>query len=779
MKKNYLYPLLCLCLFWLLPACSDSEEEFTDYLTPVAGSESAFTQGLSFSESAMTQTITFETGNTWTATLEGTDVSSWCQVNPTKGNAGKSTISISARKNDTEEQRNTTLIITTGTINKRITIIQSAGEKKPIAEWTDITANPDTWDNQKRADISYQLLVYSFADSDGDKHGDLKGLINKLDYIDQMGVNAIWLSPIHPAMSYHGYDVTDYTTINEKFGTESDFSQLITEAHNRDIKVYLDYVMNHTGKDHPWFKDAIASEESPYRNYFVLSEDPQTDIKNGKIAMINNEGANGYDSGQWFAAKGGEVKGIYKFVLDWSNASKPTVTVTKAETADKENTTAGSDDRYIWFGEGQCKRFYNKGEGIYELTVDLSTDWGFLIRTTNGDNWGVNYKWGASSSNDRCKLGEAFTLNTTTAADIKFDFMKALYYHSHFWTDWFADLNYGAAETANESPAYKAMAEAAKGWIDKGVDGFRLDAVKHIYHDANSDENPRFLNMFYNDMNNYYKQKGNTEDFYMIGEVLSEHNEVAPYYAGLPALFEFSFWYRLEWAINNATGCYFVKDILSYQQEYAGYRNDYIEATKLSNHDEDRAASLLGKSIDKNKMAAAILLTSAGDPYIYYGEELGMYGTKSNGDEYVRAPMPWGDSYVTAYTNKIDQSAAKGIPNVTEQQQDSNSLLQTYLTFTKLRNTYPALAEGTMSKHNVFNESNANKYKSIAAWYMTKDNEKLLVIHNLGNTTVTLPMTDKIEKAVAVSGKAQQLKDGDSLSIKLEKYTSVVFKLTE
>ena len=199
-------------------------------------------------------------------------------------------------------------------------------------------------------------------------------------------------------------------------------------------------------------------------------------------------------------------------------------------------------------------------------------------------------------------------------------------------------------------------------------------------------------------------------------------------------MFEFSFWYRLEWAINNATGCYFVKDILSYQQEYAGYRNDYIEATKLSNHDEDRAASLLGKSIDKNKMAAAILLTSAGDPYIYYGEELGMYGTKSNGDEYVRAPMPWGDSYVTAYTNKIDQSAAKGIPNVTEQQQDSNSLLQTYLTFTKLRNTYPALAEGTMSKHNVFNESNANKYKSIAAWYMTKDNEKLLVIHNLGNT---------------------------------------------
>ena len=125
-------------------------------------------------------------------------------------------------------------------------------EEKPVAQWTDITASPDEWDNQKRADISYQLLVYSFADSDGDKCGDLKGLIQKLDYIDQMGVSAIWLSPIRPAMSYHGYDVTDYTAINEKFGTESDFSQLITEAHSRGIKVYLDYVMNHTGKDHPW-----------------------------------------------------------------------------------------------------------------------------------------------------------------------------------------------------------------------------------------------------------------------------------------------------------------------------------------------------------------------------------------------------------------------------------------------------------------------------------------------------------------------------------------------
>ena len=353
------------------------------------------------------------------------------------------------------------------------------------------------------------------------------------------------------------------------------------------------------------------------------------------------------------------------------------------------------------------------------------------------------------------------------------------YYHSHFYTDWFADLNYGSIENAANSPTYKAIASAAKGWIDKGVDGFRLDAVKHIYHSATSDENPRFLKMFYDDMNTYYKQKGNTDDIYVVGEVLSEHNEVAPYYAGLPALFEFSFWYRLEYAINNGQGCYFANDILSYQQEYMQYRQDYIEATKLSNHDEDRAASKLGKSEAKEKLAAAVLLTAPGHPYIYYGEELGLYGTKENGDEYVRSPMLWGDNnYTTAYTDKIDATLASNIKPVTDQRENINSLLNTYLTFTKLRNTYPALAEGAMTKHSTYNESNTTTGKTIAAWYMTKGNEKMLVVHNFGNLSVEISLSDKIEKVVGVSGTIQQKKDIPS-SIKMGAYSSVVFKIIQ
>ena len=196
-------------------------------------------------------------------------------------------------------------------------------------EWVSVTAEPEAWDGEKRGNSSYQLLVYSFADANGDKWGDLKGITEKLDYIESLGIKAIWLSPIHPAMSYHGYDVTDYTAINPKYGTMGDFEQLIAEAHRRDIKIYLDYVMNHTGKDHPWFIDAKSSPDSKYRDYYIFSQDPEADIKAGNIAMIER---NGYNAGEWFSttSSDSEVSGVYKFVLNWSNASKPTVTVTKA-----------------------------------------------------------------------------------------------------------------------------------------------------------------------------------------------------------------------------------------------------------------------------------------------------------------------------------------------------------------------------------------------------------------------------------------------------------------
>ena len=645
-------------------------------------------------------------------------------------------------------------------------------------EWAAVSPAPDDWDEQRRAGITYQLLVYSFADSDGDGWGDLAGVASKLDYLQQLGVGALWLSPIHPAMSYHGYDVTDYTAIDPRLGTEADFDRLVSEAHNRDIHIYLDYVMNHTGKDHPWFLAAKESEDSPYRDYYTFSQDPQSDIAAGLLPMIATEGAAGYNAGEWFKAGGDEVKGIYTFTLDWTDASRPMLTVTEGGTVDADNPDQSTEGaKYLYYGdEAVCKKFYDQGDGTYRLTVDFASSWGFLIRTSN-TSWDGGTKYGAPSASTKLTLGEPFALNNTTAADILFDSMKLWYYHSAFQTDWFADLNYGPVDQCTSSPAYQAIASAARGWIERGVDGFRLDAVKHIYHNATSSENPTFLHTFYDDMNTTYHAQGHTDDLYMVGEVLSEHNEVAPYYSGLPALFEFSFWYRLEWAINNGTGRYFANDLLGYRQEYAAVRSDYIAATKLSNHDEDRAASLLGRNADKCRLAAAVLLTAQGSPYIYYGEELGLYGTKDNGDEYVRGPMLWGDSYTTAYTDKIDNAVESNVPAVNEQQSDATSLLNTYQTFTRLRNTYPALATGTMSKHPTYNDSNAT-YNSLAAWYMTQDDQQMLVLHNFGNTAITLPLTDTVQKAVATQGTVEQsTHDDGTTQLRLGAYSSVVFLL--
>ena len=249
---------------------------------------------------------------------------------------------------------------------------------------------------------------------------------------------------------------------------------------------------------------------------------------------------------------------------------KPTVTVAKAETADADNPDqSATGAKYLYYGDpAVCKKFYDKGNGKYELTVDFVSPWGFLVRTSNTE-WGNN-KYGAESEGSKVKLGEAFPLKQGEgAADILMESMNLWYYHSHFYTPSFADLNYGKVANLKNSPVFKEVVNAAKGWIDRGVDGFRLDAVKHIYHNPEGSENPTFLKSFYDELNTYYKQKGKTNDLYMVGEVLSDADKVAPYYQGLPALFEFSFWYRLDWAINNNTGCYFAKDIMGYQQLYA------------------------------------------------------------------------------------------------------------------------------------------------------------------------------------------------------------------
>ena len=113
-----------------------------------------------------------------------------------------------------------------------------------------------------RGAVFYEIFVRSFYDSNGDGMGDFNGLTSKLDYVNDLGVNAIWLMPIFESPSYHGYDTTDYETIERDYGTNADFQRFLGEAHKRGIRVIVDFVMNHTSSDHPWFLDSASSMTS-------------------------------------------------------------------------------------------------------------------------------------------------------------------------------------------------------------------------------------------------------------------------------------------------------------------------------------------------------------------------------------------------------------------------------------------------------------------------------------------------------------------------------------
>ena len=147
-------------------------------------------------------------------------------------------------------------------------------------------ASPDQFElYASKHGVFYQIFVRSFADGDGDGLGDLQGIIQRLDYLNDgdpkttadLGVTGIWLTPIHPSPTYHKYDVVDYYAVDPEIGTLEDFRELVEEAHARGMKVILDLVMNHTSSQHPWFQNARKDAESEYRDYYIWAA-PDTQV---------------------------------------------------------------------------------------------------------------------------------------------------------------------------------------------------------------------------------------------------------------------------------------------------------------------------------------------------------------------------------------------------------------------------------------------------------------------------------------------------------------------
>jgi glycosidase len=491
--------------------------------------------------------------------------------------------------------------------------------EKPEEENTEISFSEISWDGTKRADVFYEIFVRSFADSNGDGIGDLDGVTASLEYLHSLGVSGIWLMPINPSPTYHGYDVTNYVDINPQYGTLADFDELLAKAHSLDIKVIVDFVMNHSSNRHPWFLSARQSADSPYRNYYIIRDD-----------------------------------------------------------------------------------------GSYVANFATSMP----------------------------------------------------------------DLNYGTVATLETMPVWDAICSAAEFWLERGTDGFRLDAVKHLYDSQYAYDNAQLLAKFRERM------MLTTPDVYIIGEAWTgTAEEMAPYYGGLQAFFDFPGWDRLLWALNNDSGKWYPKDMLEHEAAFSAVRPDYIHATKLSNHDEERTASALGRDEDKMKMAAKVLLTISGSPYIYYGEELGMTGLKSNGDEGLRSPFPWGEAAPEGTKQTSWRKTDESVKTLASQKADPSSLWNVYRQFSELRNADPVMAYGEMTLPEGYN-AESQSGKQIMAFYREYEGTRYLVLHNLSANQTSYNISGEVKRGVVEHGGGIVKKSGSAqYTATLPPYASVICEL--
>ena len=442
----------------------------------------------------------------------------------------------------------------------------------------------DTWWNDA---VFYEIFVRSFYDSDGDGIGDIQGIIEKLDYLNDgnpntssdLGVTALWLMPIFPSPSYHGYDVTDYRDIHPDYGSMDDFRALVNAAHSRGIKVIIDFVGNHTSDQHPWFTSS----------------------------------ANNNDKRDW----------------------------------------------YIW-------------------------------RSSAPD---YNGPWGQTVWHER----------------------NNAYYYGIFWGG-MPDLNYNNQEVTNE------IKNTVRFWKeDIGVDGFRIDAVKHWIENGSNQENTAQTLSWWRDF--YVFQKSIDAGLMTVGEAWTSTQNIAPYTDNrLDYCFEFDLANAILDGVINQTGA----GIANKMNEILSTYPEGQYGTFLTNHDQDRSFNRLGQSPARAKLAASILLSLPGVPYLYYGEEVGMLGQKP--DENIRRPMQWSSEANAGFSSQtpwhpINTNFTNA--NVADQSQDQNSLWRHYQKWISTRNNTAALRKGTYTAVNAGSTT-------VFAFLRVLDNQTpVLALHNL------------------------------------------------
>ncbi|TVP43235.1 MAG: alpha-amylase [Mongoliibacter sp.] len=318
------------------------------------------------------------------------------------------------------------------------------------------------------------------------------------------------------------------------------------------------------------------------------------------------------------------------------------------------------------------------------------------------------------------------------------------------------DLNFDNPKVREE------IYDIGRFWLEEvGVDGFRLDAAKHIFPDDRPEDNHAFWKEFRKEM------EAVKPDVYLVGEVYDMKEIVAPYLPGLPALFNFDFHYTLLESYEKENGMILAekqKEILDFYQDVT---DEFIDATFSSNHDQPRLLNSLNENPRKLKQAINILMTMPGAPYLYYGEEIGMLGKKP--DEYIREPFLWDiEANDKGRTSWIEPrySIDETVTPLAIQKSMSSSFFNHYKEIIKLRNTNRALALGNLE---LFEGEMA---EPLMAFYRSHKNQEVFVVHNLSDMEHNLKCPEGYSQPIYTYGGAG--KDGDQIS--LPAYSSIVLE---
>lgn len=450
---------------------------------------------------------------------------------------------------------------------------------------------PGAWWNQV---VFYEIFVRSFYDSNGDGIGDFNGITQKLYYLNDgnpatttdLGINAIWLMPVHPSPTYHGYDVADYYGVNPDYGTMDDFKHLVNEAHKRGIKVILDLVLNHTSSQNPWFIQSNNDPQSPYRNWYIWSE--------------TDPGYAGPFGVAWHPGKYGFYYGMFDTSMPDLNYRNPAVT------AEMEKVV-------------------------------------------------------------------------------------------HFWLK------------------------------DVGVDGFRIDAAKHLIEEGQKQENTQSTHDWFKGFYTFYKSEN--PDAFTVGEVAASTSRLISTYTGnqMDMVFNFELASGIMNSAKGESNSGINSAIKFAQQDMPSWQF----GTFLTNHDQNRVLSVLAGNLGKARVAASLLLTLPGTPFIYYGEEIGMEGQKP--DEDIRRPMQWSGAIHGGFTIGSpwrEVGANFAAFNVAAQLADPNSLLSHYKQLIALRQSHPALQSGSLT---LLTAGSPGVYAGLRLG----ENENFLVVINLTKSAIT------------------------------------------